>query len=406
MASPAGAGGPATPAFADSIAEYQTCIRDLLGLLALPSVWRSRDPQAILTSVLEVFDSVLPIALACGRIRSDTGPIDVARVTGRRIAPDDPEWTTMCAPLSNPGMTTLEVGFGLLHLSHIPLGLHGARGRLVVGSLRAEFPTLAQSVLLRTAGSLADSAMETASLLEQLRHERGSLERRVDERTRDLTRSERDRERLLHRIVDAQELERRRISRDLHDHVGQQLTALRLGLDAAGREEPSAARATILKLQQVAKHLDVEVDGLAWELRPTALDDLGLGSTLEAFVGQWSSQFTIEARYHQSGADARWPSHIETHILRIAQEALNNVAKHASARRVTVILERGESDLALIVEDDGAGFDPDAQSRGLGVVSMRERAALIGGTLQIESVAGKGTTLFLRVAAPAGAADE
>jgi signal transduction histidine kinase len=218
--------------------------------------------------------------------------------------------------------------------------------------------------------------------------------------------AERTRTELLARLVFAQEDERRRIAREMHDQFGEHLTALGLGIgtlkDACG--DRSDLRGQVDALEALAQRLDHDVDRLVWELRPTALDDLGLRAALANYIQDWSKRTGIAVDLHTSGLlDHRLPSGMETTLYRIAQEALTNVAKHARATHVEIILERREEAVLLIVEDDGVGFEPgdtDTVGRGLGLLGMRERAALVGASLQIESAAGKGTTVFVRMAAP------
>jgi PAS domain S-box-containing protein len=228
-------------------------------------------------------------------------------------------------------------------------------------------------------------------------------ERKQAEEARERERSERARTELLGRMVFAQEDERRRIAREMHDQFGEQLTALGLRIRmlkeaAAGREDLSAQ---IEALDQVAQRLDRDVDHLVWELRPTALDDLGLRAALANYVQDWSMRVSVSADLHAVGLTTdRLASEIETTLYRIAQEALNNIAKHARASHVDIILERRADQVSLIVEDDGIGFNPnrmDGDRRGFGLLGMRERAALVGATLQIESAAGEGTTIFVRM---------
>jgi len=136
------------------------------------------------------------------------------------------------------------------------------------------------------------------------------------------------------------------------------------------------------------------------------LDDLGLRAALANYLHEWSDRAGIIAELHTSGLmDERLSSEVETALYRIAQEALNNAAKHSRARRVGVILERRPDCVLLIVEDDGVGFEPDDtpdRRHGFGLVGMQERATLVGATLQIESTPGKGTTILVRMAVPAG----
>jgi PAS domain S-box-containing protein len=227
-------------------------------------------------------------------------------------------------------------------------------------------------------------------------------ERKQAEESRERERSERARTELLGRLVFAQEDERRRIAREMHDQFGEQLTALGLRIraikDAAkGHGDLSAE---IAALEEVAQQLDRDVDHLVWELRPTALDDLGLRAALANYIEDWSRRAQIHAELHTAGLSTeRLASEIETTLYRIAQEALNNIAKHAHARQVEIILERRTDQVLLIVEDDGVGFEPvgmDRQRRGFGLLGMQERAALVGATVQIESAPGEGTTIFVR----------
>jgi PAS domain S-box-containing protein len=221
--------------------------------------------------------------------------------------------------------------------------------------------------------------------------------------------AERVRTDLLARLVFAQEDERRRIAREMHDQFGEQLTALGHGI-ARLKEATAgvpAVRTQVDTLAAIAQRLDRDVEHLVWELRPTALDDLGLRAALANYVQDWSARMGIAAELHTSGLlDERLPSEVETALYRIAQEALTNVAKHAKARNVEVILDRRVNHVVLIIEDDGVGFDPGGAATaasGFGLLGMQERAAMIGATLEVEAAAGKGSTILVRMAtAPAG----
>ena len=214
---------------------------------------------------------------------------------------------------------------------------------------------------------------------------------------------------LLAHLMFVQEDERRRIARDMHDQFGEQLTALSLRIallrNACG-EQPDLA-VHVAALTEIADRLDRDVDQLVWELRPTALDDLGLRAALANYIQEWADRSNVTAELHTSGLlDERLASEVETALYRIAQEALNNVAKHSRARRVEVILERRPDCVLLIVEDDGVGFsegDGGKTRRGYGLVGMQERAALVGASLEIESMPGKGTTVLVRMGVPVAA---
>lgn len=231
-----------------------------------------------------------------------------------------------------------------------------------------------------------------------------ALQAEVNERRR----AERERERLMRHIVFAQEDERRRIAREMHDQLGQQLTALKLKLDALKADcgEQANICAQVETLQAIAAQLDADVDFLAWEMRPTALDDLGLETALSSYVANWSQHIGVQVQLHTNGMEnERLTPEIETTLYRIAQEALNNIAKHAAAKSVAVVLERRANQVSLIIEDDGNGFDTAqtfAAHESLGLIGMRERAALIGGTIEFESQPGEGTTVVARVVVPLG----
>ena len=215
--------------------------------------------------------------------------------------------------------------------------------------------------------------------------------------------TERARTELLARLVFAQEDERRRIAREMHDQFGEQLTSLSreialLKEACAGQSDLSGP---VQALEAISQQLDRDVDHLVWQLRPTALDDLGLRAALANYVQDWSKRVKIHAELHLSGLmDERLPPDAETTLYRIAQEALTNVARHSRATKVDVMLERQSDCVLLIVEDNGVGFEPeDAQPArgGFGLLGMHERASLVGATVQIESSQGKGTTVLLRL---------
>ena len=214
--------------------------------------------------------------------------------------------------------------------------------------------------------------------------------------------AERARTEFLGRLVFAQEDERRRIAREMHDQFGEQLTALarRIRMLKEACSDTDHRRALVEAIEDIAQRLDRDVDQLVWQLRPTALDDLGLRAAIENYVHDWSSRLGIPASLHTSGLlDERLPADTETALYRIAQEALTNVAKHAQAASVEIILERRGNNVLLVIEDDGCGFEaqPEGSDRSFGLVGMRERAALVGATLEIESSPGAGTTIFVRM---------
>jgi two-component system sensor histidine kinase UhpB len=212
---------------------------------------------------------------------------------------------------------------------------------------------------------------------------------------------------LLENILKSQESERSRIARDLHDHVGQQITGLRLSLrdlaNADPKNEGLAERAE--KLERQALSIDRDLSFLAYELRPSILNEIGLADALAAFLEEWSGNYGIAGEFHARNVPTvRLAPDLETNLYRIVQEALNNALKHSRATKVEVLLDFRDADAVLIVEDDGVGFARDPHlstaqpsNHGLGLLGMQERAALLGGTLAIESNLNEGTTLIVRV---------
>jgi signal transduction histidine kinase len=200
------------------------------------------------------------------------------------------------------------------------------------------------------------------------------------------------------RVVAAQEAERRRLALELHDETGQALTSILLGLKAIGgaktKEEAESAEADVRTL--VVQALQ-DVRALAVELRPSALDDFGLGPALERLAQTFAERSGVAASVEAS-LEERLPSEVETTLYRVVQEALSNIVKHAGATHVSVIVARRERSVVAIIEDDGVGFAPDGvREDALGLLGMRERLALVGGTLEIESADGTGTTVAAQV---------
>lgn len=203
----------------------------------------------------------------------------------------------------------------------------------------------------------------------------------------------------LRRIVEGQELERRRLARELHDETGQALTSILLGLraveEAAGTAEMREAASGLRELV-VATLQDVR--RLAVQLRPTALDDFGLAPALERLVQTFSEATDIRVELEAQLGSERLPAEVETTLYRIVQEALTNIIKHAEASNVSILLVRRDGSATVVIEDDGKGFEPGAtREGGLGLEGMRERAELHDGRLTIESSPDSGTTLAVEV---------
>ena len=201
------------------------------------------------------------------------------------------------------------------------------------------------------------------------------------------------------RVVDAQELERKRLARELHDETGQALTSMLLGLHAIEEaKDPAEAREATARLRaQVVEALH-DVRRLAVELRPKALDDFGLVPALERLTQTFTEQTAIPVELEAVLGDARLPAPTETALYRIVQEALTNVIKHSRASQVSVLLTRKRDTVAAVIEDDGVGFSPDeVQDGALGLIGMRERIALLDGRLTVESSPTGGTSIVAEV---------
>ena len=202
----------------------------------------------------------------------------------------------------------------------------------------------------------------------------------------------------LHRVVVAQEAERRRLARELHDETGQALTSILLGLKAVedARDE-DAKRDAVGELRELVRSTLQDVRQLAVELRPTALDDFGLVPALNRLTESFAESTAIRVDF-ESALDERLPPDVETALYRIVQECLTNIVKHARASQVSIVLAPRSSSVTAVIEDDGVGFDPaTVREGGLGLVGMRERVGLLGGRMTIESTPDAGTTCFVEV---------
>jgi PAS domain S-box-containing protein len=210
---------------------------------------------------------------------------------------------------------------------------------------------------------------------------------------------------LLNQVITVQEEERRRIARELHDETAQSLASLLLGLSALQEVRSTrAARTQARELHRIATVALAEVRHLAWGLRPSVLDDLGLVTALERYTEDFARTRGITVALQTAGVEPdRMPAPVETALYRIMQEALSNVARHAGAHHVRVTMERRDGTVSLVIEDDGHGFDParpaapPTAARGLGIHSMRERAAVHKGTLTIEAAPGRGTRVAVEI---------
>jgi len=264
-----------------------------------------------------------------------------------------------------------------------------------------------------TARKQAEEALRQAH--EQLADRAKQLQTLVESRTAKLARSNErlrhemdEREALRRKLLHAQEEERRRIARELHDQMGQNLTALNVGLKSLlDGQSRSGLGTRVQHLQELATQTARDLHRVAVELRPAALDDLGLVKAIRALIETWSTRYRIDVDFEAGQYKAAGiSSEIETILYRIIQEALNNVAKHSAATRVALVLRRTEEQVQAIIEDDGRGFDARATSQSgngsgrLGLLGIRERLGIVGGNFKIESAPKRGATLFVRIPIP------
>jgi len=293
---------------------------------------------------------------------------------------------------------------------------HGIQDYLIKG--QAFGLQTARAIRYAVERKQAETALKQAEA--GLQRERDQLEVRVRERTAELSEANRAlqaeiarRERVeeshrdaLRRLVAAEETERGRVSRELHDRLGQDLTALKLGLQMVRKQGARSAtlRESAGKLESLADRLMQDIHRLAWELRPSALDDLGLETALRHYTEEWVALSGVPVAFQTQGAIARrLARELETTLYRIAREALVNVFRHAAASQVSVLLQYRAGNVSLIVEDDGRGFDAAAilgapATHGkLGLLGLQERATLAGGSVEIESKPGRGTTMYVRL---------
>lgn len=207
-------------------------------------------------------------------------------------------------------------------------------------------------------------------------------------------------------IINAQEEERKRVARELHDETSQVLTSLLISLTVLEESITSPeARSRIAETRLLAHRTLRAIRHLSLDLRPSALDDLGLLPALRWYIKEYQQKFSLPVDFEASGLEERLPSEIETVVYRIVQEALTNVARHAKAEHVHVTIKGDAENIEVTVCDDGIGFDTErheeapgpGQVHGWGLVGMRERASLLNGQLHITSVPGKGTTIHTKI---------
>jgi PAS domain S-box-containing protein len=245
------------------------------------------------------------------------------------------------------------------------------------------------------------SERKRAQTFLQQAHE--ALELKVQERTAELSSANQSLQKLSGRLIQVQEEERSRLARDLHDEVGQLLTALKIDLQDIQHGEGGEARfSSLTDSLELVDRLLTQVRTLALDLRPSLLDDLGLVSALRWYANRQATRNGWTLSLSVEGMGGRVPAPIEVTCFRVAQEALTNIAKYARAKTIDLTLRRQYQEVTLIIQDDGVGFDVlSARQRAqggesIGLLGMEERVRLAGGSLVISSAPGEGTRLELR----------
>jgi len=285
-----------------------------------------------------------------------------------------------------------------------------ATQRIAKGDLDQAIPPFGEDEIGQLAQSFDRMRAALKTSLETIEQGKRDLEIRVRERTRELAvandelqEKELRRHELLKKLISAQEEERKRIARQLHDETSQASAALLLAIEVSGKDLPEEMKEKLRRMKVMADRILDSIHRIIFDLRPSMLDDLGLPSALRFSAESHLEPHGLDLTIEVAGTERRLRPEIETTLYRIGQEAIANIERHSDAESVKITLDFGADEIALHVEDDGRGFDPDeferpvTEARGLGLLGMRERAALLGGTLAVRSEPGKGSCISVRI---------
>ncbi len=381
-----------------SVKNYQRA--SLLAPLALASIWG------------------LGLVIIRSQFTVETGLWDVADVW-TRYAVAVPSALLACIGLLGQRHRFKEAGLSQYGraslLAAIAFGWYGIIGQTFTrASPLPPSTVINQDLFLRLFGfpvqllRAAAAAVSAYAMIQFLRSFEAETQQKIaklqEAQLREARRREALRGELLKRIVAAQEAERQRIARELHDETGQALTALGLGLRGAAtmfRQDENKAMHNLRHLEDLAAHSLNELQRMIADLRPSHLDDLGLSAALRWYTGEVQSRAPLEVSFEVTGEAREIASALKTTLFRLAQEALTNVVKHAAADHAQVRLIYGQQVVTLSIEDDGCGFDADGLARAdrhsWGLLGMEERASLLGGQLNLRSSPGKGTRVEVHI---------
>jgi signal transduction histidine kinase len=286
-----------------------------------------------------------------------------------------------------------------------------AAERIAAGDLRGSIPRLPEDEIGRLGAAFEAMRVQLAASMDDITQTNQQLEARVGARTRELQVAHRElqakddlRGKLLRKVITAQEEERKRLARELHDETCQKLAALGIRLDTAlGADSPAAMRERLGDARTLATRTLDDVHRVIFDLRPSVLDDLGLLAAIRWYAQRQLEPRGIAVRYDFADLDLHLPAEIETALFRSVQEAVNNIARHSRAENALIEIDRSADGLQIEIEDDGVGFDLGEvtstvdSGRGLGLTGLRERMELLGGTADIDSSPGDGTRVRFTV---------
>jgi signal transduction histidine kinase len=381
------------------IRRLRTVLRDLIALSVIPAAWVGREPPAVATGLADTLIGLLQLDFAFVRLRdpSGAGAVDVTRGSTWKAFPEWLEHRLATSILSRKEIVH-DVGAGSERYVGvvIPVGVDAEGGVVAAASERPDFPTETDQLMLSLAANHAATAFQSARLIherkraeEELRGARDELEVKVAERTVELRRSREELAASRARIVSAADESRRRIERDLHDGVQQQLVSLGFELHAMEDAEPDDELK--VKLAKTASGLASALEDLveiSRGIHPAILAEGGLPAALTTLARRSAVPAELDVR-----VDTRLPEAVEVAAYYVVSEALTNTAKYARASAVQIAVFAREGVLQLSIRDDGRG-GADA-TRGSGLIGLSDRVDALGGSIELTSPVGEGTTLLV-----------